>query len=53
MFLISYPEISKPHIHNNIDISSFQNRLNDLFSLVVFKSTQFFSGRTYLEDSYF
>ena len=32
-FNFFYPEINKPNIHNNIiDISSFQNGLNDLFS---------------------
>ena len=33
IFNLFYPEINKPNIHNNIiDISSFQNGLNDLFS---------------------
>ena len=41
------PKINKPNIHNNIDISSFQNGLNDLFS-----STGFYLTSKVIEGSH-
>ena len=48
IFNLFYPEINKPNIHNNIiDISSFQNGLNDPFS-----STGFYFKSKVIEGSY-
>ena len=48
IFNLFYPEINKPNIHNNIiDISSFQNGLNDLFS-----STGFYLKSKVMEGSH-
>ena len=48
IFNLFYPEINKPNIHNNIiDISSFQNGLDDLFS-----STGFYLKSKVIEGSH-
>ena len=47
-FYFFYPQISKPNIHNNIiNISSFQNGLNELFS-----STSFYLKSKVIEGSH-